>query len=131
MKQIYHHYLKWECYKNGMWRRTTKEEIDQHLQSAIVFTGSHEMYGNAMTNVCNNWKYSIDHHLSDKNINRKAYIGHAACNFEHGWSEGLVRMAWWHLTDEQRELANLQALRAIECYEENRKSFGIIQLKLF
>jgi len=130
MKRIYHPYWLWECYKNGMWEQTTKKEIETSLNNAIQFTGNHIEYGSAMLSVINNWKYGIEHHLTDNNINRKAYIGHAACNFKFGWSEGLVRMAWGYLTDEQRDLANNEADKYINVWIL-RNTLNGNQLNLF
>lgn len=113
-----------------MWEQTTKKEIETCLNDAIEFTGNHIKYGNAMLSVINNWKYGIEHHLTDNNINKKPYIGHSACNFKFGWSEGLVRMAWGYLTDEQRNLANNQAEQYINLWISNN-TIKSTQLKLF
>jgi len=114
MKQIYHHYLKWECYKNGMWRMETKEYNEKKLPEIIKFTGCHKSYGKSMIEAVDNWKYSIEHHLTDNSINKRAYIGHAACNFSFGWPEYLVRTAWNQLNQTQQFKANKMADNAIE-----------------
>lgn len=100
----------------GMWRALTKEEVDTELQNAINFTGDNVAYGNAMRLVIQQWSISCEHHLTDNAINQKAWIGHAACCLKHGWSEGLVRMAWGYLTKEQQDLANNQAEEAIKIW---------------
>lgn len=121
MKQIYHPYYKWECFKNGMWRRETKVYESENIDSIINFTGNHVLYGNAMIEMVKTWKYSPENFLTNKSINRRAYTGHAACCYLHKWPEYLVRIAWAKLTDEQRFLANNQADIAIRQFEIQSK----------
>lgn len=117
MKQIFHPYWKWEEYKHGMWRIETKEYNVKNLPFAIEFTGNHLLYGKAMDRVVNEWKISCEHNLTDLSINRKAWIGHAACCIEKSFPEYLVREAWGYLTERQQYLANLEAERAIKIFE--------------
>jgi hypothetical protein len=122
VKKIYHPYWLWEEYINGMWRNETPEYERDNIQKIIEFTGNHIEYGNAMFEVIENWNYSCEDKLSNISINRKAWIGHAACCFKHGYPEYLVRQAWKQLTDKQRELANIQAENAIKQWERNQRS---------
>jgi len=48
MKQIFHHYKEWECFKSGLWRKVSKEEEIILIQKCIDFTGKHDLYGAAM-----------------------------------------------------------------------------------
>lgn len=133
MKQIYHPYTKWECYKNGMWQHATKQDKIQILPLAIEFTGNHIEYGKAMGEVIKKWHYSCEHHLTDNGINQKAFIGHAACNFKWGWNEEIVRIAWGNLSDIQRQLANEQAQYFIDVWKQNHinkltKNYGQLRL---
>jgi len=64
--------------------------------------------------------------LTDSNLNRKAWIGHAACAMALGCPEDITREAWGRLTDEQRILANREAERAIQQWERGyAKSIGL------
>ena len=116
IKKIYHHYDKWEEYKNGMWKSPTKEEVERLLPEIVNFTGNHIEYGMAMIEVIKKWKYSCEDKLTDNNLNRRAWLGHAACCNKFGWKESLVRSAWKKLTNDQRNLANLEAEKAINIY---------------
>jgi ABC-type dipeptide/oligopeptide/nickel transport system permease component len=53
MNQIFHPYWKWECFKNGMWRKESKEYEEIELPKIIAFTGCHNSYGSAMIDVIN------------------------------------------------------------------------------
>lgn len=119
IKQIFHPCSKWECAKNGMWNDVLGEESEKLLQLAISFTGNHLLYGEAMKKVIYSWKYSCENFLTDKNINRKAWLGHAACSLELKLPENVVRMAWKFLSNEQRDLANKQAEKYIKEWETN------------
>lgn len=128
IKRIYHPYWKWECYKNGMWRKETKEYELKNLDEIIKFTSDHLLYGKAMLKAVDLWKYSCDNFLSNVSLNRKAYIGHAGCCIERLYPEYLVRMAWGELTESQRLLANKEAEKAIKIWEQNKKLKTILKI---
>jgi hypothetical protein len=127
MKQIYHNFELWEEYHAGMWRKESRLYEERELPKAISFTSDHVKYGGAMLEVVENWKYSCENNLSNLSINRKAWIGHAACCYKHGWPEYLVRRAWWNLTEKQRNLADKQALNAIKVWEQKQRSLSILE----
>jgi hypothetical protein len=103
-----------------MWRKVPKEQEPHLLKIAIEFTGNHTEYGKAMLEVAKKWRYSCENFLSNKSINRKAWLGHAACSFKHNLPEYIVREAWGKLTDIQRYLANLEAEKTIIHWETNK-----------
>jgi hypothetical protein len=111
--RIFHPYWLWECYQNGMWRIESKEYDSKNLDDIIKFTGNHLEYGEAMTLVIRDWRYSPENFLTNTSINRRAYVGHAACCIKFGWPEYLVRQAWNQLTDSQQFLANKEADKRI------------------
>jgi hypothetical protein len=118
MDQVFHHYETWEEYKAGMWRNPTSTEINKMLPEAIKFTGNHVVYGQAMMNVLEAWPISCEHNLSNATQNRRAWIGHAAACCKKGFPESVTRLAWGHLSNKQQELANEQADKAIDAWEE-------------
>jgi len=115
MKRIYHPYWKWEETNFNMWGKSQDREGD--LNKAIDFTGDHKKYGEWMMRVVDDWPYSCEHNLTDKTQNRKAWIGHAAVAYWSGIPEDIVRKAWGYLTDDQRDLANKEADKAIREWE--------------
>ena len=130
MQQIYHPYWFWEDYINGMWRKLTKEEEIKMLPEVIEFTGNHKLYGSAMFEVIKEWKYSCEHNLTDLNVNRRAWLGHAACCYKHGYPEYLVREAWNRLTVKQQNLANKMAEEAIIEWELKYLNNAKAQLRI-
>lgn len=117
IKQIWHPYWKWEEIKYNMWGQVADHET--YLQKAIEFTGDHKRYGRWMMRVVHEWYFSCEHNLSNVTQNRQAWIGHAAVAMALRCPEDIVREAWWHLTDLQRELANKQADKAINYWERH------------
>lgn len=116
-KRVYHHYLDWEELDYGMWSYSSDKK--RHLAKAVEFTGNHRLYGRFMMRVVSEWHISCENALTDYSLNRKAWVGHAACALAIGCPEYITREAWGLLTDEQRILANKQAERAITRWEKN------------
>jgi hypothetical protein len=122
--RIYHPYWDWEEIDSNMWG--TVESRDKFLKKAIEFTGDHKIYGRFMMRVAREWPKSCENSLTDYSINRKAWIGHAACAMALGCPEDITRQAWAELTDEQRILANREAEAAIQYWEGlHAKSIGL------
>lgn len=114
--RIYHPYWVWEEVEFNMWGKVkNKEEL---LKKAIEFTGNAELYGKYMMQVAKEWTNSCEHNLTNKEQNRKAWIGHAACALAFRCPEGIVREAWGYLTEEQQVAANQAAQNAIEWWEQ-------------
>lgn len=102
-----------------MWSKVkSKEEENELLKKAIDFTGDHILYGKAMREVVWVWKNSMLNFLTNKSINRRAYLGHCAVYYKLQIPEYIVRMAWKKLTNEQRRLADLQAENTIKEWEK-------------
>ena len=81
-----------------------------------------------MMEVVNHWPVSCENALTDYSLNRKAWIGHAACALAINCPEDIVRQAWKELSYEQQLLANEEARKAIQVWEYNyRKSKGICE----
>lgn len=91
------------------------------LERAIAFTGDHKLYGSYMRRVVSEWPNSCANALTDIGMNRKAWIGHAACAMALGCPEDITRKAWGFLSDEQRVLANAEAAAAIQSWEDGGK----------
>ena len=115
--RVWHPYWAWEEYSAGMWRRIHGIERDQFLQQAIVFTGDTNLYGSWMIKVIAAWPISCEHNLTDYGMNRRAWIGHAACCLAINCPEDITRSAWKCLTEEQRIKANIKADEAIYAWQ--------------
>lgn len=116
MKREYIRHELWEEIKHNMWG----DVVDPiyMLEKAINFMGNHELYGEHMIKVINGWPNSCTNALTDDSLNKRAWIGQAACSLAIGCPEDITRKAWGKLTDEQRFLANKKADRAIKIWRE-------------
>jgi len=101
----------------GMWRSINGEVRKGYLKRAIEFTGDANLYGEWMLNVLTAWPNSCEHNLTADNMNRQAWIGHAACCLAIGCPEDITREAWHLLTQKQQDDANAAADAAIEKWE--------------
>lgn len=115
--QKYTPYWTWECYNNGMYDTPNKNDVDNLLRITISFISNHEKFGKAMKDVSLKWSSSMLNHLTNKSINRKAFIGQCAVNYELNIQESITRKAWKELTDNQRILANIEAEKIIKKWE--------------
>jgi hypothetical protein len=124
MKRIYHPISKWEEIEYGMWAEV--DDRKRFLEAAIAFTGDHIKYGGYMMRVVNEWTFSCENALTDPALNKKAWVGHAACALAIGCPEDITRQAWGFLTDEQRLLANKAAARAIRQWLHTRGAHLVV-----
>jgi hypothetical protein len=115
IQKIWHPFERWEDL--GMWRDITKAESQLYLEKSIEFTGDAILYGAWMLKVLSQFPISCEHHITDQSINRRAWIGHAACYLAIGCPEYITRKAWAFLTEQQQIDANKQADIAIETWE--------------
>lgn len=112
LKRVYHPYTDWEEIRFNMWGEV--ENKKDWIAKAAQFTSNHVLYGSYMKRVITEWPISCENALTDENINKKAWLGHAACALAFQCPEDIIRLAWGLLTDEQRLLANKEAERAIQ-----------------
>lgn len=123
-KRVYHPIEQWEEIAANMWGDVDDKKA--FLQAAIDFTGDHVKYGSYMMRVVNEWTISCENALTDPALNKRAWVGHAACALAIGCPEDITREAWKYLTDEQRLLANKAATRAIREWFLNKGSSHVI-----
>jgi hypothetical protein len=111
MIQQYVPYWEWEDWINGMWRKVDSEP--EWIAKAVEFTGDHIRYGSAMREVSIEWPRTMINSLTNKSINRRAFLGHCACSFKINCPEYITRAAWKRLNDKQRYLADKVAQETI------------------
>lgn len=111
--EVWHPYWKWEEVGHNMWGDVKRRKT--WLQIAIAFTGDHELYGEWMMRVIDEWPRSCEQNLT-KSGDKRAWIGHAAVALAIGCPEDIVREAWGHLSKEQQDNANAKAQSAIDTW---------------
>lgn len=121
INKIWHPFDSWEEFHQGMWRSVSSKNRKQLLSWAISFTGNYKLYGYWMRVVLKEWPISCEQNLSDKNQNRRAWLGHAAVCIALDIPEDITREAWGYLTKDQQELADNEADEAILEWEMNHE----------
>lgn len=109
--RIFHKFDKWECYKAGFYE-SSKEGMT-HEQCELMYPkilSDENKFSEILEKVIKEWKYSCEHYLTNKAMNRIAWLGQASVCYETGvpsrYSSG-----WNLLSQEQQEKANDVALK--------------------
>jgi hypothetical protein len=100
-----------------MWSKADQSLEDIYYNDCIKFISDHVLYGQAMREVVYKWENSMINFLTNKSINRNAYLGQCAVCYKLKIPEYIVRKAWKKLSTEQMNLANLEAINTIKEWE--------------
>jgi hypothetical protein len=117
MKQIYEEYQKWEDYNAGMYALNDVRDKDILVFNAVSLLSNPNLFYETMQKLIIDWKVSTDVNLSNKNQNRRAWLGAAACMYKYKVPEYLTRVAWGLLNKEVQDTANNIANKIILEYE--------------
>lgn len=114
--RIFHTYDKWECHKAGFYASNkpgmTAEECER---SYADFLSDIPRFEAAMDKVINEWVYSCEHYLTNKAMNRIAWMGQAAMCYDTGVPSKFCA-GFNLLTEEQQAMANEAALKYINMW---------------
>lgn len=124
-ERIFHTYEKWECHKAGFynsikqgWTHTQCE--NEYLR---ILTDS-KLFGEILEKIIVEWKHSCEHYLTNKSMNRIAWLGQAAVCYESG-VPSRYSSAWSKLTLEQQNEANGVALKYLNIW---RKKYDLSEI---
>lgn len=117
--RIFHTFDKWECHKAGFYgsvapKGLTKVQAEQRYAEFLRDSGR---FAAALEGVITEWQCSCEHYLTNRAMNRIAWLGQAsAC-----YAESLpakYRSGFSLLTDDEQERANLVALEYLNNWLE-------------
>lgn len=123
MIQVFEPYWKWEDFQNGMYEVPASREMPALAQAAKSLLGDAAFFQTVCRRMVEAWPVAASVNLTNKNANRRAWMGQAACSYHAKVPETATRLAWKELSNDQREAANEAAERVINEYE--RKGLGI------
>lgn len=106
MERIYHKYVLWEDHKNGMYNDNDILDKDVMVSKSIELLKSPEKFYFVMQNILKDWKFAVENNLSNRSQNRRAWLGAAACSYNHKCPEYLTRIAWSLLNNDVQKMAN-------------------------
>lgn len=110
-ERIFHTYDKWECYKAGFYNTTVEGlSTEQAEQMYCEFLSNKILFETALMKVITEWKYSCEHYLTNKSMNRIAWLGQAALCYSKG-IPSTYRGGFHLLSEKQQEEANNLALK--------------------
>ena len=127
IKQFYATIYEMEDVKNGMYSHKVNK---QKINKSIELLTDLNRFSETIDLVFKNWKISTCVNLSNKSINRKAWLGQSSCLYNHKANEKETKAAWFELTEEQRIKANKIAELKINEFEKlwNGKLKSILKL---
>lgn len=119
-KRIFHTFDKWECYKSGFYSTTPPDGIskEQCLQEYKKLLTDENKFKEILQKVITEWKYSCEHYLTNKSMNRIAWLGQACISYYKGISSEF-RAGFNLLTKEEQEKANNIALEYLNIWLKN------------
>lgn len=130
MQRIFHHYSLWEDFHAGMYDESKDGRAERVIKASEIL-GTPEICREAMEKVVADWKISTEYNLSNLEINRKAWLGQAACCYYAGIHEDETREAWGVMTGEQRIEANKIAAEIIKKWQRKREREEDPQIDMF
>ena len=114
-------YWKWECYKNKMYDKITKDQEIKKRKLCFNLLNNISEFSLSMNLVIDNWKFTMINHLSNKSINRKAFVGQCAAYYKYQIPEYITRDVWKTINKKNCILANNEAIKHIKKWEYNEK----------
>jgi len=116
--RIFHTFDKWECHKAGFYASKKDGMKAEECEQAFAdYLSNDALFRGGLIGVINEWKHSCEHYLTNKAMNRIAWMGQAAMCYSTGipskYCAGFNR-----LTVEQQNSANEIALGYINIWME-------------
>ena len=109
--RIFHTYNKWECYKAGFYNTTQPGMTRIQCENAYgVFLSDLDRFEDALGHVITEWKHSCEHYLTNKAMNRIAWLGQASMCYATG-IPAVFRGGFYLMSDDHQQQANELALK--------------------
>jgi len=125
--RIFHTFDKWECHKAGFYKSKkdgwTNEQCEAEYIRILTNISEFELL---LQRVITEWKNSCEHYLTNKAMNRLAWLGQASICLGSGIPSSYCQ-AWFKLTKEQQDQANAMALKYLNKWlaDNNRQELDL------
>jgi ParB-like chromosome segregation protein Spo0J len=117
--RIFHTYDKWECHKAGFFDTCKEGMTAEECEFEYArFLSNTDEFKNALENVITKWKHSCEHYLTNKAMNRIAWLGQAALCYAKG-IPSKYRSGWSLLSENQQDEANHIAYKYLNKWLKN------------
>lgn len=108
--RIFHTYDKWECHKAGFYASRKEGMTAEQCEVAYSeFLSNDNLFRETLEKIITEWKYSCEHYLTNKSMNRIAWLGQASMCYATGVPSKFCS-GFNLLTDDQKNKANETAL---------------------
>lgn len=82
--RIFHTFEKWECYKSGFYATKKDGMTKDECESAYAtFLSDTKLFEKVLSKVIKEWKNSCEHYLTNKAMNRIAWLGQACLAYQY------------------------------------------------
>lgn len=119
--RVWTHYKDWEDYKAGLYKMECEDE-NLLCDKSIKLLADTKKFTEIMELMALDWKVAWITNLSDTSQNRQAWLGQAACCYNHNAPDYITKRAWWLLTEQQRIEANKTAQKQIDLYDRSNNA---------
>ncbi len=116
----YFPYWDWEDFKNDMYSNKVKN--DEVVKKSSELLSDDILFFSTCLDVINDWPNSSMQNLLNKSVNRRAWLGQAACNYKFKATEIETREAWKNTAPLNKIKANIAAEKIIKIYESKNRS---------
>ncbi len=109
--RIFHTFDKWECHKAGFYASGKEGMTSEQCENAYVtYLSDLKEFEKGLNGVIKEWKNSCEHYLTNKSMNRIAWLGQASMCYSTGVPSKFCS-GFNLLTPEQQDSANELALK--------------------
>lgn len=110
--RIFHTFDKWECAKAGLYASVAQGMKQEEAEKAFAQFFIDGKFESTVNKVIKEWKFSCEHYLTNRAMNRIAWLGQASVCYETG-IPSKYSCGWTRLTEEQQDKNNEIALKAL------------------
>jgi len=116
--RIFHTYEKWECHKAGFYKSKKEGWTNEQCENEFMrILSDQSLFSEILEKVVTEWKHSCEHYLTNKSMNRIAWLGQAAVCY-HSGVPSKYSSAWFDMDEKTREEANKTALKYLNIWLE-------------
>lgn len=124
--RIFHTFDKWECHKAGFYAKSVEGKTKEECETEYAeFLRDLPRFRKAAECVIKEWKHSCEHYLTNKAMNRIAWIGQAAMCYETR-IPSVFCSGYNQLTKEEKEKADNVALEVLNEWIANNTEWGML-----
>ena len=107
----FHTFDKWECHKAGFYKSTKDGMTAQQCREAYAdFLRDSDRFDAALSKVTTEWVHSCEHYLTNKSMNRIAWLGQAGMCYATG-VPSMFCSGFNLLSEAEQEAANMVAFK--------------------